>query len=96
MHLISAKTVIVIMFQCAKSILKHKKTRSKSKIIKFDLVLLKSNQTIGEKYRVKMKSEVFREADEVDQQWAKFKTGITKADRNKYQESKEKENEMND
>ena len=48
--------------------MKFKRTRSKPKNIKLDLPLLKSNKTHRDKYRVTIqnKSEVLREAKEVD------------------------------
>ena len=53
------------------------------------MTLLKSNQTLREKYPVAVqnKFEVFEEAEEVDQRWANFIAAITEAAEEQIQES---------
>ncbi|GFO07611.1 RNA-directed DNA polymerase from mobile element jockey-like [Plakobranchus ocellatus] len=61
--------------------LKLKKTSKLSANIKLDLAILKTNQTIREKYQISVqnKSEASGDAEEVEQQWENFKSTIMEA-----------------
>ncbi|GFO16281.1 craniofacial development protein 2-like [Plakobranchus ocellatus] len=61
--------------------LKLKKNSKPSANIKFDLAILKTNQTIREKYQISVqnKFEAFGDAEEVEQQWENFKSAIMEA-----------------
>ncbi|GFO36321.1 endonuclease-reverse transcriptase [Plakobranchus ocellatus] len=61
--------------------LKLKKNSKPFTNIKFDLAILKTNQTIREKYQISVqnKFEALRDAEEVEQQWENFKSAIMEA-----------------
>ncbi|GFN84631.1 craniofacial development protein 2-like [Plakobranchus ocellatus] len=61
--------------------LKLKKNSKPFTNIKFDLAILKTNQTIREKYQISVqnKSEALGDAQEVEQQWENFKSAIMEA-----------------
>ncbi|GFN83762.1 craniofacial development protein 2-like protein [Plakobranchus ocellatus] len=57
------------------------KKNSKPFTIKFDLAILKTNQTIRAKYQISVqnKFEALGDAEEVEQQWGNFKSAIREA-----------------
>ncbi|GFN93424.1 craniofacial development protein 2-like [Plakobranchus ocellatus] len=61
--------------------LKLKKNNKPFTNIKFDLAILKTNQTIREKYQISVqnKFEALGDAEEVEQQWENFKSAIMEA-----------------
>ncbi|GFN88800.1 endonuclease-reverse transcriptase [Plakobranchus ocellatus] len=61
--------------------LKLKKNSKPFTNIKFDLAILKTNQTIREKYQISVqnKYEALGDAEEVEQQWENFKSAIMEA-----------------
>ncbi|GFO32139.1 RNA-directed DNA polymerase from mobile element jockey-like [Plakobranchus ocellatus] len=61
--------------------LKLKKNSKPFTNIKFDLAILKTNQTIREKYQISVqnKFEALADAEEVEQQWENFKSAIMEA-----------------
>ncbi|GFO24946.1 endonuclease-reverse transcriptase [Plakobranchus ocellatus] len=61
--------------------LKLKKNSKPFTNIKFDLAILKTNQTITEKYLISVqnKFEALADAEEVEQQWENFKSAIMEA-----------------
>ncbi|GFO05200.1 craniofacial development protein 2-like protein [Plakobranchus ocellatus] len=61
--------------------LKLKKNNKPFINIKFDLAILKTNQTIREKYQISVhnKLEALGDAEEVEQQWENFKSAIMEA-----------------
>ncbi|GFN92110.1 craniofacial development protein 2-like [Plakobranchus ocellatus] len=61
--------------------LKLKKNSKPFTNIKFDLAILKANQTIREKYQIAVqnKFEALGDAEEVEQQWDNFKSAIMEA-----------------
>ncbi|GFO06939.1 endonuclease-reverse transcriptase [Plakobranchus ocellatus] len=61
--------------------LKLKKNSKPFTNIKFDLAILKTNQTIREKYQISVqnKFEALGDAEEVEQQWENFKSAIMEA-----------------
>ncbi|GFO33983.1 RNA-directed DNA polymerase from mobile element jockey-like [Plakobranchus ocellatus] len=61
--------------------LKLKKNSKPFTNIKFDLAILKTNQTIREKYQISVqnKFEALGGAEEVEQQWENFKSAIMEA-----------------
>ncbi|GFN78082.1 craniofacial development protein 2-like [Plakobranchus ocellatus] len=61
--------------------LKLKKNSKPFTNIKFDLAILKSNQTIREKYQISVqnKFEALGDAEEVEQQWENFKSALMEA-----------------
>ncbi|GFO31383.1 RNA-directed DNA polymerase from mobile element jockey-like [Plakobranchus ocellatus] len=61
--------------------LKLKKNSKPSANIKFHLAILKTNQTIREKYHISVqnKFEALGDAEEVEQQWENFKSAIMEA-----------------
>ncbi|GFO31953.1 craniofacial development protein 2-like [Plakobranchus ocellatus] len=61
--------------------LKLKKNSKPFTNIKFDLAILKTNQTIMEKYQISVqnKFEALGDAEEVEQQWENFKSAIMEA-----------------
>ncbi|GFN74393.1 craniofacial development protein 2-like protein [Plakobranchus ocellatus] len=61
--------------------LKLKKNSKHFTNIKFDLAILKTNQTIREKYQISVqnKFEALEDAEEVEQQWENFKSAIMEA-----------------
>ncbi|GFO27557.1 RNA-directed DNA polymerase from mobile element jockey-like [Plakobranchus ocellatus] len=58
-----------------------KKNSKLSANIKFDLAILKTNQTIRKKYQISVqnKFEALGDAEEVEQQWENFKSAIMEA-----------------
>ncbi|GFO39342.1 RNA-directed DNA polymerase from mobile element jockey-like [Plakobranchus ocellatus] len=61
--------------------LKLKKNSKSFTNIKFDLAILKTNQTIREKYQISVqnKFEALGDAEEIEQQWENFKSAIMEA-----------------
>ncbi|GFO29117.1 craniofacial development protein 2-like [Plakobranchus ocellatus] len=61
--------------------LKLKKNSKPFTNIKFDLAILKTNQTIREKYQISVqnKFEALGDAEEIEQQWENFKSAIKEA-----------------
>ncbi|GFN96473.1 RNA-directed DNA polymerase from mobile element jockey-like [Plakobranchus ocellatus] len=61
--------------------LKLKKNSKLCTNIKFDLAILKTNQTIREKYQISVQNrfEALGDAQEVEQQWENFKSAIMEA-----------------
>ncbi|GFN86631.1 hypothetical protein PoB_001313700 [Plakobranchus ocellatus] len=61
--------------------LKLKKNSKPFTNIKFDLAILKTNQTIREKYQISVqnKFEALGDAEELEQQWENFKSAIMEA-----------------
>ncbi|GFO30355.1 craniofacial development protein 2-like [Plakobranchus ocellatus] len=61
--------------------IKLKKNSKPSANIKFDLAILKTNQTIREKYQISVqnKFEALGDAEEVEHQWENFKSAIMEA-----------------
>ncbi|GFR58942.1 migration and invasion-inhibitory protein [Elysia marginata] len=65
----------------AKFKLKLKKTRNLPTNIKLDLAILKTNQSLREKYQISVqnKFEAFKEVEKIEEQWENFKSALTEA-----------------
>ncbi|GFR69145.1 RNA-directed DNA polymerase from mobile element jockey-like [Elysia marginata] len=65
----------------AKFKLKLKKTRKLPTNIKLDLAILKTNQSLREKYQISVqnKFEALKEVEKIEEQWENFKSALTEA-----------------